>query len=46
MDLNVTIVLNILAMFYCSYLALSLKSRIPAGMAGKSALNQPRKLKV
>ncbi len=46
MDLNVAIVLNILAMFYCSYLVLSLKSRIPAGMAGKSILNQPRKLKV
>ena len=46
MDLNVTIVLNILAMFHCSYLVLSLKSRIPAGMAGKSIPNQPRKLNV
>lgn len=38
MDFNVTTVLNILAilvMFYCFYLVLSLKSRIPGGMVGK-----------
>jgi hypothetical protein len=46
MDLNVAIVLNIPAMFYCSYLALSLKSLIPVGMAGKSISNQPRKFKI
>lgn len=49
MDFNVTTVLNILTIlvvFYCLYLVLSLKSRIPGGMAGKSILNQPRKLKV
>lgn len=48
MDIDVTTVPNILAMpvmFYCLYLALSLKSRIPDGMAGKSILYQPRKLK-
>lgn len=48
MDLTVTTVLNVLAIlvvFFCSYLVLSLKCRIPGGMAGKSVLNQPRKLK-
>lgn len=38
MDFNVTTVLNvaaILIMFYCLYLVLSLKSRIPGGMVGK-----------
>ena len=49
MDLNVTAVPNILAIpvtFYSLYLILSLKSRNPGGMAGKSILDQPRKLKV
>ncbi|OIR18137.1 hypothetical protein GALL_14640 [mine drainage metagenome] len=49
MDIDVTTVPNILAMpvmLYCSYLILSLKSRIPGGMAGKSILNQPRRSKV
>jgi hypothetical protein len=38
MDINVTTVLNIIAilvMFYCLYLVLSLKSSIPGGMIGK-----------
>ncbi len=38
MDINVTTVLNIVAiliMFYCLYLVLSLKSSIPGGMVGK-----------
>jgi hypothetical protein len=38
MDTNVITVLNIIAiliMFYCLYLVLSLKSRIPGGMIGK-----------
>ncbi|OIQ97016.1 hypothetical protein GALL_209590 [mine drainage metagenome] len=49
MDIDVTTVPNILAMpvmLYCLYLILSLKFRIPGDMAGKSILNQPRKLKV
>lgn len=38
MDLNVNIVLNVIAiliMLYCLYLVLSLKSSIPGGVVGK-----------
>jgi ABC-type multidrug transport system permease subunit len=38
MDFDITTVLNIVAiiiMFYCMYLVMSLKSKIPGGMVGK-----------